>query len=464
MGAPALGSLMLTRKGCAMFIIVRYAVFFCLALLFTGTEALCLGQQAQGVDSKGNLMPEPVFSGTVTASDLMARALRDNPRIADVREAWAMAVEDVRIETAYPDPQVMTTYFPEPIETRLGPQDWNITLSQEIPFPGILGRKGKAREIDAAIARLTLDMTARSVATELLESIYELLYIQEAIDLAGKNLELAKAVGVISENSYGQDKALFFDIAKAQAQISQINYDLLLLQELEQTEKTAINLLLNRPPSAVLGKIKPFSPVKVACTLDDIYSLAQTHQETLLMAARQVDRAIALKDLETLKTLPSFKLGLFYASIGQPDVAAPPANAGDDAIGIQFGMSVPLWFGKNRGRLLKAEAGVRQAQAREMQKTNEVRARISTLWFKLNNANRLMDLYQNELIPQAMSAVSTAETWQRQGNGSLADLRELQATVYNFQLSLARARADYGKTLAGLERLAGTSLDAPPER
>jgi cobalt-zinc-cadmium efflux system outer membrane protein len=51
-----------------------------------------------------------------------------------------------------------------------------------------------------------------------------------------------------------------------------------------------------------------------------------------------------------------------------------------------------------------------------------------------------------------------AETWFREKQGSFSDFVETQSIYYNFQLSLARAKADYGKYLARLERLVGRSL------
>ena len=63
------------------------------------------------------------------------------------------------------------------------------------------------------------------------------------------------------------------------------------------------------------------------------------------------------------------------------------------------------------------------------------------------------------MIPQSLRSVQTAETWYRQGEGSFSDFLELQATAYNFQISLERAKADYGKTLVKLELFTGVSLD-----
>ena len=54
--------------------------------------------------------------------------------------------------------------------------------------------------------------------------------------------------------------------------------------------------------------------------------------------------------------------------------------------------------------------------------------------------------------------MSLAETGFQEGESSFSDFIETQSVWYNFQLALARARADYGKYLARLERLAGQSL------
>jgi outer membrane protein TolC len=51
-----------------------------------------------------------------------------------------------------------------------------------------------------------------------------------------------------------------------------------------------------------------------------------------------------------------------------------------------------------------------------------------------------------------------AEIWYREKQGSFTDFIETETVFYNFQLALARAKADYGKYLAGLEKLTGRSL------
>jgi outer membrane protein TolC len=99
-----------------------------------------------------------------------------------------------------------------------------------------------------------------------------------------------------------------------------------------------------------------------------------------------------------------------------------------------------------------------KAKAMTTLRINETQTKIRQLFFRLENARRIMELYGKELLPQAAKSMEIAETWFRQGESSFSDFIETQAVWYNFQLAYARARADYGKYLARLEGLVGQNL------
>ncbi|NOY46047.1 MAG: TolC family protein [Deltaproteobacteria bacterium] len=393
-----------------------------------------------------------------SVADLVTYAYQTNPKIAAARQRWKAVVERYRVSTAYPDPQVMVTYFPEPIETRLGPQDWNAVLSQMIPFPGKLSKAGEVVEADARIARLELDKTVRDVIVALRESVHELLYIRRAKQVVAANRELLDHMRKVAETAHAGDRATFVDVAKAQSQRAQLEYDALLLEELEATERARLNALLNRAPDAELGPLPevPFEPL--AYSLEEIHELAAKRQEEIRIAEARVAKARAKLDLARYENRPDFKVGLFYAGIGQPDVANEPDDAGRDALGVQFGMTIPLWLGKNAGRPAAARAEIERARALKVARINDTDAAIRSVYFRLKNAERLVTLYRDELLPQAAQSLDVAETWFQEGEGSFSDFVETQSVYYNFQLSLARAEADYGKFLARLERLTATSL------
>jgi outer membrane protein, heavy metal efflux system len=106
----------------------------------------------------------------------------------------------------------------------------------------------------------------------------------------------------------------------------------------------------------------------------------------------------------------------------------------------------------------RAKAEMRRAKAVQTVSINEIRTQVHQLFFRLENSRRLIELYKNDLLPQATRSMEIAETWYREGESSFSDFVETQAVYYNFQLSLARAKADYGKYLARLEQLVGQTI------
>ncbi|MCP4117435.1 MAG: TolC family protein [Desulfobacteraceae bacterium] len=429
------------------------AMFFAGLILFGKGEA-----RAEGTDT---LPVEERLVREVALPDLLALAWERNPLIRSARSQWDASKESTGVKGGYPDPVINVTYFPEPIETRLGPQDWNLVISQPVPFPGKLGKAGEMETLGAKIAGLNLDMTVRKINADLAAAFYELLYIQQAMDVARRSARLLDELRKIGETAHGRERATLVDVVKAQSQAGQIRYDLLLLDELARREKSGINGLLNRHPRAPLGRASAKGVRRIVLSLDEIHTLAEERNETIRMARLSIEKAGIGSDLARLGNFPDFKVGFFYAGIGDPDVVSPPDDAGDDALGIQFGMTIPLWTGKNRSRMARARALEEKAKAVAAARINSVRTEISNLWFRLRNAGRLITLYRDDLIPQAMGSLVTAETWFREGEGGFSDFMEARNTVYNFQLSLARACADHGKTLARLEQLAGTSLSGP---
>ncbi len=149
-------------------------------------------------DAKSLEEIENRLSEELVLSDLLKYAYLSNPSITSSKESWKMFIENYRIAKSYPDPQLVTTYFPSPIETRLGPQDWNMTLSQAIPFPGKLTQKGKVLEADTKISKLKLDKAIKNIVTSISASFYELNYIQQAVEIAKANFNLNQELIKIS--------------------------------------------------------------------------------------------------------------------------------------------------------------------------------------------------------------------------------------------------------------------------
>jgi cobalt-zinc-cadmium efflux system outer membrane protein len=133
-------------------------------------------------------------------------------------------------------------------------------------------------------------------------------------------------------------------------------------------------------------------------------------------------------------------------------------TSGEDAFGVMFGVTIPLWGGKNRARIADAESEVDAAKANLENMTNASNAAADKIYWQLRNAGRLVELYRNTLLPEAQKAAALAQTWYEAGQAPFSQMIESRLVVSNFELATARAEADYFKTLAELQRLAGVPV------
>ncbi|MBW2368575.1 MAG: TolC family protein [Deltaproteobacteria bacterium] len=421
--------------------------------------AVWLPSQLYATEREASLL-EARISEKITLSDLETYALENNPGIQEAHQKWLSVLESRRIVEGYPDPELMVTYFPKPIETRLGPQDWQVTLSQKIPYPGKLTTAGKVAQADAKIFRFKLDKMVKDVVVSVKESFHEIMYIREAVASAEQQAELLKHLIETTEAAYAQDRVAFVGVVWAHSRDAELRKDVVLLEDMETTEVAKLNSLLNRPTDAPIGVLEKPAPQNATLSLEEMYRLAESHQEDIRVAEAQVEKMSAKMSLARYENRPNFKLGLFYSAIGNPDGPNRPPNSGDDALGLQFGVTIPLWSGKNKGRLNKARTAMTAAKAAKSDKVNKIRSQIRSLYFRLDNLRRIMELYSNELIPDAEAAIDASETWFLERKSSFPDFIETQSLWYTYQLALARAQADFGKNQARLGRLIGREVKA----
>ena len=131
----------------------------------------------------------------------------------------------------------------------------------------------------------------------------------------------------------------------------------------------------------------------------------------------------------------------------------------DQGIGVFVGINVPIWFDKNRARVSEAESNLKALEYEKKDLENRAFADINRIYFKIQNSSRLIRLYKESLIPQALQSLDIAETWYKQNKGSFAGLLEARSTWLNFQLAYRRGLADYFQHIARMEKLIGVNLE-----
>jgi outer membrane protein TolC len=399
---------------------------------------------------------EATVARGASVADLTALAYRSNPMIRAARADWQGVVERYRVETAWADPEIMVEgmYAADTFGSTATPMDYTLALTQTIP---LLGRQEKAGDVsrsEAKIAKLRLDAAVRDAVLQVRQSAHELAYLAEARAAARAQQELVGRLTAAGAAAYAGDRASLFDVMKARAQSGQLDYDVQLLEEAERVERARLNALLDRPADAPLGPVAVEPARPLVYGLAEIDALAESNAEDLRIARAELERAEAMARLTRYETLPGLKLGVSYGRENEVN-----------QVGLQATMMLPLHGGKNAGRTGAAQADIERTRAMVAAKLNDVRAAVHDAALRLRNAERLVALYRDDLVPQSQRALETAQTRVSQGQGSLGDAAEAQSSWYAFRVAQARAAADRGTLLARLEALAGrrlTDRDAVP--
>ena len=414
--------------------------------------------------------PPPDFAPQVAASPagsmdlaaLLQEAAARNPRLSAARNRWLAARTMPDQVTALPDPMITYTEMVEPIQTRVGPLERSAQLKQAIPFPGRLAAAGAVATEQARVKELEYHIALRDTVAEVKVSYAELVYLHRAIAILEQNQKLAAlladkaAAAYAKQGEPAEDTLTLFDTLKAQSSLAQLAYDKITLVELRKAEEVKLNALLSAPPERPLGAPQPLVFRPLAATQEDLFQIARTRRQEIQAAVRKINGARHAQRLARLSQVPDFSVGVQWSSIGDPLVAM--RGGGTDAVGLQLGMTLPLWGPKNRAKMDEAMFLERAARDEQRAVTDDVMARISKVFFQLQNAERLIRLYDGSLIPQAEGALRIAEQWHATGRDTYGRLLEARMVWLNFQLASERALVDYEQRVARLEQLVGISL------
>jgi len=421
---------------------------FALALLACSSAALAGAPAGSSVGTDVAAL-EASLGQKAALGDLVAIAYRSNPMIRAARAEWRGVVEKYRVDTAWPDPELMAEgmYPADTLGDTAEPMGWNVRLTQAIPLWGRQRSAGKVSSAEAKIARLKLDAAIRDVVLQVRQSAAELRYLDEVVEIVQGQQFLVGKLTAGGAAAYTADRASLYEVMKARAQSGQLDYDGLLVDESARTERARLNALLDRPPDAPLGAIAVAEARPMVYGIDEIDALAQANAEDVRIARAELERSEALAKLTDYETLPGFKLGFSYGLSNEVN-----------QVGVQATVMLPLRLGKNAGRIDAARADSDKMRALYGARLNDTRTAVRDAVFRLNNAERLVILYRDDLVPQAARAMETTQTRLSQGLGGLGDAAEAQSAWYTFRLALARAEADRTVLLAKLEALAGRSL------
>lgn len=392
-----------------------------------------------------------------TLAALVQTALEQNNEILAARSRLVESSEKIRQAGVLPDPRLGVEYFLQPIETRTGPQEASISLTQSIPWLGRLSLDKQLKRNDTDIVKALVTATHLEVIRKVKETYIEYGYLGQARKITTQILELMNYLEGIARTNYTNGKASYTDVLKIQIEIAKLENRQRSLDDSTMPVRVRLNGLLGADRNMARGQPATLPEISLGLMEDEIYPLARQHSPKILASRQKVTRSQTSLDIADQGFYPDLTLSVKTIFTGEAEFGDPP-DSGQNPVIAGFSLNLPVFFDRRNGAIAEQQAAVRTARNEVEQTVKTLEAEIESTLFRYREAERLLTLYRDNLIPKVRQELDVALEAFQGGQYSILELIDSEKSWLDFELARIRALADKTIQIARLEELTGTTL------
>ena len=400
----------------------------------------------------------------LTLDAVLATALKANPALTEAQKRWEEKQNRIPLARALPNPALGMMKDDIPTNS-LNPFDGMMTeytLTQEFMNPGKLDAMEKMAKSEAAMSAAEYETKKLDISTQVKQAYYDYLYNSQAVAIMRENQQLMKQLVDLAQVNYSTGMVALQDTLKAQTEVSKMDAEIASMEAMAAAAGGRLNTLMGRSPNDPLSVQEMFRTAAPSDSFDTLNQQAQSGPAIRGME-QQVAMAKSGVDLAKRQSNPDFELSLGYknyksmSASGVDDMGMPATirtkQPSTWSVGVM--VMIPLWGDKNQAEVKLANASLEASQA-ALETMKNMQA--MELQMALSDAQALwrqIELYQKVVIPQSEQTYQAAIVGYGSGKVDMMDMLEGVNTLRNAKLSLYKARVDYEKAMANLEKAVG---------
>ncbi len=324
-----------------------------------------------------------------------------------------------------------------------------VVFSQEIPFPGKLGTKGRAAEKEAE----RMDEAVREVRLRVLNNLrsayYEYYLSYKSADILGQNMDVMKNIERIAETRYATGQGMQQDVLRAQVEISMLLDRIAEEEQKKDTRAALINQLVGRDPRDPLGRPAALAAASFDRSQDDMAAMALKHSPMLGERQRMIEQSKYELSLSKREYLPDMVIsGGWFTRNDLPDVWQAS---------VMF--KVPLYFWNKSTAVKAAAADVHSAQYDYEAARLETLARVRDIYTAIKTTEHHLHLYEAGIIPQARFATQSATANYQVGKTDFLTFLDSESLLLKYQLLEQEELVNWNKYVSMMGELTGEEHD-----
>ncbi|PIQ85017.1 MAG: hypothetical protein COV74_10490 [Candidatus Omnitrophica bacterium CG11_big_fil_rev_8_21_14_0_20_45_26] len=422
-----------------------------LTKIMMGLSIACFG--ASGLSwSQTDSVPR-----SIELTSILTEALAHNPDIQSTKAEWQASRKKVWQETALPDPMVGMDLMGEMTETRVGPQENRMMVSQEIPFPLKLIKKGQIANDEARAAEMRYLATVRDTLNEISKLYYDLYYTDASIAVIEEVKTILKHFESVAQSRYANLKASQRDVAKAQAEVSLVLEQLFSLEQKRHSLAAQLNAWLDRDPMGEVGQtVLPEKPT-LPQSIYELVEMAVKHREEIKAMEAMVQKSYRERTLARLEWIPDLNVGFSYTWVGSGETTS--ANDGQDSWMFPLRINVPIWQNRIIPKIQETNELIKANEAKLTEAKNQAYYEVKDAYYRYDSAAKIVELYETAILPQAELVLRSDQAGYEGGEADFLNLLDSERVYLNAKLTHVRLVTELFKSYLDIERSTGLDLE-----
>ena len=386
---------------------------------------------------------------------LVRAVLARNPSLESARLAWRAVLAEQRRVTTLDDPFVSYSLAPASVRSNSVRYGQVVKVEQRFPWPSTLGVAGEVALSDAEAARADYEAVRLDLALLASFLFDEYARVVRLLELNVEHLELCEDIKAAAMAQYQAGRAPQQEPLQAEVELAHVLHQGVVLESEQTLIVASLNRLLHRAPQAPLPlpATVHFEPIEVANTTELQDNALERRPELKAKQAR-----VSARESATELTQRAF-----FPDLG---IMGEYNSMWDDPehrwmVGVS--LNLPIQLKARRGAVDQAEAELGMARADLEGMSDEVRTQVDQSRERVLEAQHVVALYQERLLPAARAQIEAARAGYETGRNSFQALIDSERSVRNLEIEYEAAIASFSQREAAFTRALGQTPGIPEE-
>jgi cobalt-zinc-cadmium efflux system outer membrane protein len=397
---------------------------------------------------------QPMAGSPTPLSHLLAEAEANNPQVSAADHEARAARQIAPQVTTLPDPKVTYQQFsvgsPKPFAgyTNSDFSYIGIGATQELPYPGKLGLRGKVAERDADTKTAEIGVTKTSIADSIKADYIQLAYLQQTLGILRQNeAALDQLIQDVTAH-YRVGQGMQQDVLQTQLERTKIVREITMHHQQMGQLQAHLKGLINRDQGSPNIVTEDLTESTLKRASAELLAMVRQNNPQILVDASSIQKQDAQVASAKRESKPDFELGYMYENTDRKY---------RDYYMFSFDVRLP------RKKRVNAEIAEAQEQLSASQRTLDAHlqqqlAQVQQDYVQATSDEELLKEYREGLIPQSDATYRAALSAYASNREEFIHVVTYFTDVLSLKLDYAQTLEDHEAALAHLESLTGATL------